>query len=57
MRGEVRRVLGLVQVRLSHTSQTQCAVHVSCQGMWKGVVVVDDVLNTVGAEQDAHGME
>ena len=51
-------MLGLVQVHLSQTRQTQYAVSMSCQRMGKGVVVVDgNVLNTVGPERDAHGME
>ena len=55
---EVRCVLGFVEVHLSHTSQTQYAVCMSCQRMGKGVVVVGvNVLNSVGPVQDAHGME
>ena len=42
MRGEVRSVLALVQVHLSHTSQSQYAVcMMSCERIGKGVVVVD----------------
>ena len=41
MRGEVRSVLALVQVHLSHTSQSQYAVRMSCERMGKGVEVVD----------------
>ena len=50
-------MLGLIHVHLSHTSQTQSALCVSCQEMGKGVVVDVNVLNAVGPEQDAHGME
>lgn len=58
MRGEVRSVLALVQVHLSHTSQSQYAMCTSYERMGKGVGVVDvNVLNTIGPEQDATGME
>ena len=52
-------MLALVQVHLSHTSQSQYAVcMMSCERMGKGVGVVDvNVLNTVRPEQDATGME
>ena len=57
-KGEVRSVLALVQVHLSHTSQIQYAVCTSCQRMGKGVVTVDvNVLNPVGPEQDVNGRE
>ena len=50
--------MALVQVHLSHTSQIQYAVCVSCQRMRKGVVMVDvNVLNPVGPEQDVNGRE